>query len=312
MPLSAGDKLGPYEILAPLGAGGMGEVYKARDTRLDRSVAIKVLPAHVKEQPEARARFEREARAVSALNHPHICNLFDVGEQGGVSYIVMEHLEGEPLETSLRRGPLPLEEALRLGLQIAGALGQAHAQGVVHRDLKPANIMITRAGAKLLDFGLARIQEATHRESTDTTIVTVYDGLTTAGTILGTFQYISPESLEGKQADARSDIFGFGAVLYEMITGVKAFPSTSQAGLITTIMSYDPPLPSSVQPIIPPALDRVVLHCLAKNPDDRWQSARDLADELRWISQEGSQTAPPRRRPRHGANRGESFMPRRS
>ena len=286
MTLAAGTKLGPYEILSPLGAGGMGEVYKARDTRLERTVAVKVLPSHMSASPEVRQRFEREAKTISQLSHPHICALYDVGREGETEYLVMELLEGETLLDRLAKGPLPLEQTLRYGTEIADALDKAHRQGIVHRDLKPGNVMLTKSGVKLLDFGLAKAMAPAAPQSSLTALPT-QQGLTQEGTILGTFQYMAPEQLEGKEADARTDIFAFGAVLYEMATGKKAFSGGSQASLISAIMQNDPPAISSVQPMSPPALDRVVKTCLAKNPEDRWQSAADVGKELKWIA-EGS------------------------
>ena len=291
MPLAPGSRLGPYEIVAPVGAGGMGEVYKARDTRLERIVAIKVLPAHLSSSAESRQRFEREAKTISQLSHPHICALYDVGREGETEYLVMEYLEGQTLAERLAGGALPLDQTLRYGMQIADALDKAHRQGIVHRDLKPANVMITRTGVKLLDFGLAKGMAPAAQASSLTALPT-QQGLTQEGTILGTFQYMSPEQLEGKEADARTDIFAFGALLYEMVTGRKAFDGASQASLISSIMKEEPPLISAVQPMSPPALDRVVKTCLAKDPEDRWQSARDVASELKWIA-EGSQAGVP-------------------
>ncbi len=271
----------------------MGEVYKARDTRLERTVAIKVLPEHLSQNVELRQRFEREAKAISALSHPHICGLFDVGEQDGTAYLVMEFLEGETVADRLGRGRIPTEQVLRFAIEIAGALDKAHKQGIVHRDLKPGNIMLTKSGVKLLDFGLAKLgivnSSVSASLSTLGTQVSPGEPLTERGTILGTFQYMAPEQLEGKEADARSDIFSFGAVLYEMATGQKAFSGKSQASLIASILEHEPPAISSVQPLIPPALDRVVKTCLAKEPDDRWQTAHDLESELKWIAQVGSQ-----------------------
>jgi len=288
MTLSAGTKLGPYEILSPLGAGGMGEVYKAKDTRLDRTVAVKVLPAHLSASPDSRQRFEREARTISQLSHPHICALYDVGREKDVEYLVMELLEGETLAERLAKGPLALEQTLRYGVEIADALDKAHRQGIVHRDLKPGNVMLTKSGVKLLDFGLAKaMAPATSPQVTSLPTQQRVTNLTQEGTILGTFQYMAPEQLEGKDADARTDIFAFGCVLYEMATGRKAFTAASQASLITAIMSADPPSISAAQPMSPPALDRVVKTCLAKDPEDRWQSAADIARELKWIG-EGS------------------------
>jgi Tol biopolymer transport system component len=284
--IASGRRLGPYEILSPLGAGGMGEVYRARDTRLDRDVAVKVLPEQLS-SPEMRQRFEREARAVSQLSHPHICAIYDVGSQDGVEYLVMELLEGETLATRLARGPVPPEQALRHGIEIADALDRAHRAGVVHRDLKPGNVMLTRSGVKLLDFGLAKTIQPPSSASGMTALPTVGGSspLTQEGMILGTFQYMAPEQLEGKEADARTDIFAFGAVLYEMATGKKAFSGSSQASLISAIMSSEPPAVSKIQPMTPPGLDRLVRSCLTKDPDDRWQSARDIASELKWIAQ---------------------------
>ncbi|HEV2105327.1 MAG TPA: serine/threonine-protein kinase, partial [Candidatus Eisenbacteria bacterium] len=288
MTLEPGGRLGPYEVLGPLGAGGMGEVYRARDTRLGREVAVKVLPAGRAATPEARARFEREARAIANLHHPHVCTLYDVGREGEVEYLVMERLEGEPLSARLLRGPLPPAEALQLGVQIADALAAAHLAGIVHRDLKPANIMLTKAGAKLLDFGLARGAGVSGAPADLTQSPTVTRPLTTEGAIVGTFQYMSPEQLEGRDADARSDVFAFGATLYEAVTGRRAFEGRSQASLIAAILKEQPRPPSELQPLAPPALDRVVAQCLAKDPAERWQSASDLRRELAWISQGGS------------------------
>jgi serine/threonine-protein kinase len=304
MTLSAGTKLGPYEVLSPLGAGGMGEVYKARDTRLERTVAVKVLPQHMSSSLEVRQRFEREARTISQLSHPHICALYDVGREGESEYLVMELLEGETLSDRLAKGPLPLESTLKYGTEIADALDKAHRQGIVHRDLKPANVMLTKSGVKLLDFGLAKAMPPPSQGSL--TALPTQQGLTQEGTILGTLQYMAPEQLEGKEADARTDIFAFGATLYEMATGKKAFSASSQASLITAIMSSDPSPISSVQPMSPPALDRVVKKCLSKDPEDRWQNAADLGSELKWIGESGSQAGVPapialRRRVRLGA-----------
>ncbi|HTO76566.1 MAG TPA: protein kinase [Thermoanaerobaculia bacterium] len=290
MTLSAGTKLGPYEILSPLGAGGMGEVYRAQDTRLERTVAVKVLTSHLSSSAELRQRFEREAKTISRLSHPHICALYDVGQADGVEYLVMEYLEGETLTQRLARGPLPPEQVLRYGVEMAEALDQAHRQGIVHRDLKPGNVMVSKSGVKLLDFGLAKVVAPVTPASGVTSLPTMQGSpdLTQGGTILGTFQYMAPEQLEGKDADPRTDIFALGAVLYEMATGRKAFAGKSQASLIGSILKDEPPAISAVQPMVPPALDRVVRTCLAKDPEDRWQSAHDIAAELKWIS-EGSQ-----------------------
>jgi Tol biopolymer transport system component len=291
MSVQAGSRLGPYELVAPLGAGGMGEVWRGRDTRLGREVAVKILPAGFAADEQFKARFEREARTISALNHPHICTLFDVGSQDGTQYLVMELLEGEALADRLQRGPLPLDQVLRLGAQVADALERAHRQGIVHRDLKPGNIVLTRSGAKLLDFGLAATRAEAPPGSTE--LPTQAKPLTTAGTVLGTFQYMAPEQLEGADADARTDIFALGAVLYEMTTGRRAFEGKTRSSLIAAIVSAQPPPISALQPVAPPALDHVVRRCLEKDPDDRWQSAHDVASELRWISDAGSQAGAP-------------------
>jgi len=293
MTLSNGTRLGPYEVIEPLGAGGMGEVYRARDTRLDRTVAVKVLPGHLAGDPALRQRLEREAKALSSLSHPNICGLFDIGKQDDVDFLVMEHLEGETLAQRLSKGPLSTDELLRCSIQIADALDKAHRKGVVHRDLKPGNIMLTKAGAKLLDFGLAKATLGAATASGLSTTPTESRPLTTEGTLLGTFQYMAPEQLEGKEADARTDIFALGAVLHEMATGKRAFAGTSQASLIGSIMSSEPPPISTIQPLTPPAFDRVVKACLAKDPEDRWQTAHDVVLELQWILEGGSQAGLP-------------------
>src|SRR5262249_36604381 len=294
MTLAEGSQLGPYQILSPVGAGGMGEVYRAKDTRLDRIVAIKVLPSHLSENAEIRQRFDREPKTISSLSHPHICALHDVRHQHGTDYLVMEFLEGESRADRLAKGPLPTEQALRYGIQIADALDRAHRQGIVHRDLKPGNVMLTKSGVKLVDFGLAKLAAAGPVASSLSILPTQAGAnLTQDGTILGTFQYMSPEQLEGKEAGARSDIFAFGAVLYEMATGNKAFAGKSQASLIAAILDSQPAPISTVQPMSPPALDRVVQTCLAKDPDDRWQTAHDVMLELKWIAEGGSQAGVP-------------------
>jgi serine/threonine protein kinase/Tol biopolymer transport system component len=278
MSTSPGSRLGPYEIVSRIGAGGMGEVFRARDTRLDRSVAIKVLPAEFAQNAQLKLRFEREARAISQLNHPHICTLYDVGDD----YLVMELLEGEPLSDRIARGPLPLADVLRYGAQIADALDRAHRAGIVHRDLKPGNIMITKAGAKLLDFGLAK--SAMPPSNPDGTTVHHEKALTQEGTILGTFQYMAPEQLEAEEADARTDIFALGAVLYEMSTGRRAFQGKTKTSLIAAIVGGQPQPVSELIPLSPPALDHVIHKCLEKEREDRWQSAHDVAEELKWIA----------------------------
>jgi serine/threonine protein kinase/Tol biopolymer transport system component len=323
MSLAAGTRLGPYEIVGPLGAGGMGEVYKARDTRLERTVAIKILPAHAASDPEFRARFEREARTISQLNHPHICTLYDVGRDvpqearsteheaparsteheaprtDPVDFLVMEHLDGETLAARLKKAPLPTGQALEIAIEIADALDKAHRRGIVHRDLKPANIMLTATGSKLLDFGLAKPGVMT-TSTVETKLATspppgpsmplgTQGGpLTARGSILGTFQYMAPEQIEGAEADARTDIWAFGCLLYEMVTGRRAFEGKSQASLIASILEKQPTPIAELQPMTPPALGRIVRTCLEKNPDDRFQTAHDLGLHLEWIVEGGS------------------------
>jgi serine/threonine protein kinase len=287
MMLASGTRLGPYEIVAPLGAGGMGEVYRARDPRLERIVAIKILPSRLSLDPTRKQRFEREAKTISALNHPHICVLHDVGSQNGIDYLVMECLEGETLSKRLEKGPLPLEQLLKLGAQIADALDKAHRSGVVHRDLKPDNVMLTAMGAKLLDFGLAKPAAPLVSEAT-LTAATKQSPVTEQGTIVGTFHYMSPEQVEGKELDGRSDIFSLGAVLYEMLTGQKAFQGKSQLSVVSAILEKEPASITTIKPMTPPALDHAIRRCLAKDPEERWQMARDLAFELKWIAEAGS------------------------
>jgi serine/threonine protein kinase len=333
MTLAAGTKLGPYEILAPIGAGGMGEVYKAKDTRLGRDVAVKVLPATLSSSAELRQRLDREAKTISALSHPHICALFDVGRENDTDYLVMEFLEGETLAVRLTRGPgrstrgpsasgseapsagapstspssssalppMSVDEALRIAIPIASALDRAHRQGIVHRDLKPGNVMLTKGAVKLLDFGLARLTRAGGARDggsgdggedlgrglvslADLSMPTMGSPLTMKGVILGTLQYMSPEQIEGKDIDARTDIFAFGAVLYEMLTGRRPFEGKSQASLIGAILDHDPPRVMSLLPTAPPMLDEIVARCLAKDPDERWQSARDVMCQLEWVA----------------------------
>jgi serine/threonine protein kinase len=293
MAILPGTRLGPYEILAAIGAGGMGEVYRARDTRLDRIVAIKVLPAHLADTSELRERFEREARTIASLNHPHICTLFDIGHQDGIDFLVMEYLEGETLAQRLLKGPLPIEQVLLFAIEISDALDKAHRKGVTHRDLKPGNIMLTKTGTKLLDFGLAKLRQDVAPATPLSELPTASDPITAKGTILGTLQYMAPEQLEGGEVDARSDIFAFGSVVYEMATGRKAFEGKSSASVMAKILEVDPPSMSSLQPMTPPALDRVVKKCLTKEPDDRWHAAKDLCDELKWIAEGGSQAGVP-------------------
>jgi Tol biopolymer transport system component len=299
MPLTSGAKLGPYEIQSPLGAGGMGEVYRALDTRLDRTVAIKILASHLSSSPELKQRMEREARAISSMNHPNICHLYDIGSQNGTDYLVMEFLEGETLAERLKKGAIPLNEILRIGIAVAEALAVAHRQGIVHRDLKPGNIMLTPGGAKLMDFGLAKPlgTQSTNSGSgaapsfTATAMPTLsgpspLSPLTTAGSIIGTIQYMSPEQIEGKEADARSDIFAFGSVLYEMVTGKRPFAGKSQISLASSILESEPEPISALKPLVSPALEHVVTTCLQKNPEDRFQTAHDIKLELMWIATE--------------------------
>jgi serine/threonine protein kinase/Tol biopolymer transport system component len=300
MGLAAGTKLGPYEIQSPLGAGGMGEVYRARDARLGRDVAIKVLPSHLSSDPDLKARFEREAKAISALSHPHICHLYDIGSQDGTDYLVMELLEGESLADRLKKGPLPLKQALQYGVEIAQALETAHSNGIVHRDLKPGNVMLTKSGAKLLDFGLAKPAPNVATVGSGS-MATMSKPLTVEGMIVGTIQYMAPEQVQGHDADARSDIFALGAVLYEMTTGKRAFAGKSQISVMSAILEKEPEPVSAVQPLASPALDHVIQRALAKDPNDRWQTARDVIQELKWStesaalpSRAGSTTAPAR------------------
>ena len=301
MSLVSGTKLGPYEIGAPLGAGGMGEVYRARDTRLGRDVAVKILPAEFSADPVRKQRFEREAKTVSSLNHPHICVLHDVGSQDGISYLVMECVEGETLAKRLEKGPLPLEQVLKYGAQIADALDKAHRGGVVHRDLKPGNIMLTASGAKLLDFGLAKPVVAPTNGAALTATLTEITPATREGTVVGTFQYMSPEQVEGKEVDGRSDIFSLGAVLYEMVTGKRAFEGKSHLSVASAILEKEPTPICAVKPTTPLALDHVIRKCLAKVPEDRWQSSADIKHEISWISQTSTEASlvslPQRSRP---------------
>jgi eukaryotic-like serine/threonine-protein kinase len=306
MALTSGTKLGPYEIQSPLGAGGMGEVYRAHDSRLGRDVAIKVLPPQLQADPDLKARFEREARAISSLQHAHICTLFDVGHQDGVDYLVMEYLEGETLAARLLKGPLPLNQVLSIAIQMADALERAHRHGIIHRDLKPGNIMLTKSGAKLMDFGLAKgkAMGATSggsvgllTPSTPTMNVAQMTSpltpLTQKGLIVGTFQYMAPEVLQGAEADARSDIFSFGCALYEMVAGKRPFDGKSQVGVLAAILEKEPEPISTVQPMTPPALDKLIRTCLAKDPDQRWQSAHDLKLQLETIAEMGSKAGVP-------------------
>jgi eukaryotic-like serine/threonine-protein kinase len=287
MALAPGTRLGPYEILAPLGAGGMGEVYRARDTRLERTVAIKILPTQFSSDPVRKQRFDREAKTISSLNHPHICILYDVGNQDGVDYLVMECIEGETLAKRLEKGPLALDHVLKYGAQIADALDKAHQNGVVHRDFKPGNIMLTTTGAKLLDFGLARPTATPATLATLTAMAPAQSPMTHEGTLVGTFQYMSPEQVEGKELDGRSDIFSLGAVLYEMLTGKRAFEGKSHLSVMSAILEKEPQAISAMKPLTPPVLDHAILRCLAKNREERWQRALDLGLELKWLAESG-------------------------
>ncbi len=310
MSLVAGTRLGPYEIQSAIGAGGMGEVYKAHDTRLDRTVAIKILPAELSADPDRRVRLEREARAIAALSHPHICTLHDIGTHDGTTYLVMEFLPGQTLADRLRKGPLPLAQALDIAAQIADALDAAHKHGIIHRDLKPGNVMLTGGGsgrsgvmsAKLLDFGLAKLVAHGERPAltSDASAPTQTVPMTARGTVVGTLQYMAPEQLEGKEADARTDLWALGALVYEMVTGRRAFVGDTEVSLIGNIMNAEPAALSTAQPVTPPVLDRIVRRCLAKSPDNRWESAHDVADELRWAEETirtkaASTAGPPRR-----------------
>ena len=284
MALPPGARLGPYEVVSALGAGGMGEVYKARDTRLDRTVAIKVLPNRVSGDPDLRARFEREARAIAALDHPHIGGIYDVGNIDGTHFLVMPHLDGQTLAARLEKGPLPLDQALKIATEIADALDKAHRQGIIHRDLKPANVMLTKSGSKLLDFGLAKLRTTAGPIAiSEMTQLPTRPPETAHGMILGTVQYMAPEQLEGREADARSDIWALGAVIYEMVTGTRPFQGNTPASVIGAILKDKPPPISSRQPLSPSMLDRAVARCFEKDPDARWQSAADFQRVLGWV-----------------------------
>ncbi len=294
MDLAPRTRLGPYEIIQAIGAGGMGEVYRARDTRLERCVAIKILPAHFSCDAEQKSRFEREARTLSSVSHPHICHLYDVGWESGVNFLVMELLEGETLAARLQKGPLPLNDVLKIGTEITDALAKAHRLGLVHRDLKPSNIMLTKSGSKLMDFGLAKPAGpgtstapggTPFSGETAVTLQGPSSPITGAGAVVGTIQYMSPEQIEGKEVDARSDIFALGAVLYEMTTGRRAFEGKSQLSIASAILQKEPPPVSTIQPTSPPSLDYVIRTCLAKDPDERFQTAHDVKLQLSWMMQ---------------------------
>ncbi|HUP45065.1 MAG TPA: serine/threonine-protein kinase, partial [Thermoanaerobaculia bacterium] len=295
MQLNPGHRLGPYEILGPAGSGGMGEVYRGRDTRLNRNVAIKILPAGAAGDEMNRSRFAREAKAISALAHPNICTLFDVGSDDGVDYLVMELLEGETLAEHLRRGAMPLPTLLRHAIAIADALEKAHASGVIHRDLKPGNMMVTKSGVKLLDFGLADLRTPRDVASEVDTSPLQGERLTAAGTILGTLDFMAPEQLEGRRADERTDIFALGNVLYRMASGRAPFAGASEAAMVASILNDDPPPIRERRPEIPAALERLIFDCLRKDPAERMQSAHDVKLQLQWIAQ-STQTSEGRRR----------------
>ena len=288
MSISAGTKLGPYEVTDAIGAGGMGEVYRARDSRLDRTVAIKVLPEQLSSDPQRRERFQREAKTISGFSHPNICALYDVGEESGAYYLILEYIEGESLADRLRKGPLAISEVLKIGAEIASALDTAHRHGIVHRDLKPGNVMLTKTGAKLLDFGLAK-PAVVSAAAASGDAATLAKSLTEEGTIVGTFQYMAPEQLEGAEADARSDIFALGTILYEMATGKPAFAGKTRVSLIASILSSEPQPMSQAAPMSPPPFAHLVRTCLAKDPDQRFQSAHDLLLQLNWVREGGSQ-----------------------
>jgi serine/threonine protein kinase/Tol biopolymer transport system component len=291
MGISVGSKLGPYEVIQAIGAGGFGQVYKARDNRLNRFVAIKVLPDHLSHNPTLKERFEREAQTLAKLSHPRICPVFDFGEESGMDFIVMEFLEGQTLAERLQKGALPLDDALKIAFDIADALSAAHQAGIIHRDLKPGNVMLTKSGPKLLDFGLAKNLSVAAAIVSAPDAPTAVPTLTVEGTILGTLQYMAPEQIEGQEADARSDIFSFGAVIYEMVTGILPFTGRSQTSLIAAILKEDPPSLQTRQPLTPAALDSVVKTCLEKDPDKRWQSAREVQHALTWIAAQAAAPA---------------------
>ena len=301
-----GTRLGPYEILSLIGSGGMGDVYVARDTRLDRRVAVKVLAPELAADPAFRDRFTREARAISLLDHPHICRLFDIGHQDETQFLVLELVEGESLSARLQRGQLPIREVLRFAVQIAAALEAAHAQGIIHRDLKPANVMLTPAGVKLVDFGLAKtipgLAEPSALQSAPPTA-------TAEGTIIGTLQYMSPEQIQGHKLDARSDIFALGAVVYEMATGRRAFAGETQASVIAKILEAESPPVSSLSPQAPPDLNPLVQGCLAKSPADRWQTAHDVGMQLQWIETQVSRANLNAQAPLALSRRGAAWIP---
>ena len=287
MSFTAGTRLGPYEIIQPAGSGGMGDVYRARDTRLDRDVAVKTLKGAFTE------RFEREARAISSLNHPNICTLHDVGEHDGSGYLVMEYIEGTPIA-----GPMPVEQAVAYGIQICDALHAAHKKGIVHRDLKPANILVTKQGIKLLDFGLAKLAASGSGVMSGSGVSAAVEqatlaALTGAHTVVGTPHYMAPEQIEAREVDARTDIFAFGCVLYELLTGHRAFEGQTSSSAMAAILATKPRPIEELVPLTPPALERIISRCLAKDPEDRWQSARDVSAELQWVAQGGSKVGLP-------------------
>src|SRR5271155_1724484 len=299
MPITPGTRFGPYEIVAAIGAGGMGEVYSAKDTRLERMVAVKILLSHLTSNPDLLARFEREAKIVSGLQHPNICVLHDIGKHEGMDYLVMEFLEGQTLAERLAKGPLKLDETLKISIEIADALDKAHKQGIVHRDLKPGNVMLTKAGAKLMDFGLAKPAAFASSSGSGApafsaaTMSNPASPITQAGSVVGTIQYMSPEQVSGKVVDNRSDIFAFGAMMYEMVTGKRPFVGKTQLKVASAILEDEPERISTIQPLTPPALEHVIQACMAKEPENRWQTISDVKRELQWIKEGGSQVNMP-------------------
>ncbi len=298
MALPNGTRLGPYEVIAAVGAGGMGEVYKAVDTRLDRIVALKVISAHMSDDPEQRARLEREARSISSLNHPAICALFDIGSQDGVDFLVMEYLEGETLASRMRRSRMPALEILQVAIAMAEGLAKAHEKGIVHRDMKPGNVMLTKSGPKIMDFGLAKLQTDSSsddrpRPQQNLPVDATISAITSVGAVVGTVQYMSPEQLQGTPVDSRSDIFAFGCILYEMNAGRKPFDGKSLFTIAGAILEKEPEQISSIQPGIPPALEHVIRTCMAKEPQERWQHIADVRRSLIWLRDSGGHLSLP-------------------
>ena len=290
--IPSGMRLGPYQIVSLLGAGGMGEVYLARDTRLERTVAIKILPSHLSTHHDLKSRFQSEARLISGLQHPHICVLYDIGNQDGIDYLVMEYLEGETLHTVMEQGPVPLQDVFEIGIEIGGALENAHRHGIIHRDIKPGNIMLTHSGAKLMDFGLAKMQTLLAADAGGVaalaTISSPAPAITIAGTVVGTIQYMSPEQVQGKELDGRSDIFSLGAVLYEAVTGVRPFKGATMLEIAGNLLHAEPIAPCVINPALPHDLERIILKALAKDCSQRYQSAQEFVDDLRFAQQQNA------------------------